>query len=32
MSRVGLKPTEVPSDVTISIDDNNAVTVKGRKG
>lgn len=32
MSRVGLKPTEVPSDVTISIDDNNTVTVKGPKG
>jgi large subunit ribosomal protein L6 len=32
MSRVGLKPTEVPNDVTITIDDNNNVTVKGPKG
>ncbi|MFD2680984.1 50S ribosomal protein L6 [Bacillus seohaeanensis] len=32
MSRVGKKPIEVPSDVTITISENNTVTVKGPKG
>lgn len=32
MSRVGLRPTEVPQDVTVSVGDNNEVTVKGPKG
>lgn len=31
MSRIGLRPTEVPQDVTVTID-NNTVTVKGPKG
>ena len=31
MSRIGRKPIEVPSGVTISLD-NNAITVKGPKG
>lgn len=32
MSRVGKKPIEVPADVTVTVGDNNAVTVKGPKG
>lgn len=32
MSRVGKKPIEVPSDVTITLGDKNEVTVKGPKG
>ncbi len=32
MSRVGLRPTEVPNDVTVTIGENNEVTVKGPKG
>ncbi|WEG12659.1 50S ribosomal protein L6 [Pullulanibacillus sp. KACC 23026] len=32
MSRIGLKPTEVPNDVTVTIGEDNAVTVKGPKG
>lgn len=32
MSRVGKKPIEVPADVTITLGDKNAVTVKGPKG
>jgi len=32
MSRVGKKPIEVPSDVTITLGDKNEVTVKGHKG
>ena len=32
MSRVGLRPTEVPNDVTITIGEDNNVTVKGPKG
>jgi large subunit ribosomal protein L6 len=32
MSRVGLRPTEVPNDVTITIGEDNKVTVKGPKG
>ena len=32
MSRVGKKPIEVPADVTVTIGDNNEVTVKGAKG
>lgn len=32
MSRVGLKPTVVPNDVTVTIGENNTVTVKGPKG
>lgn len=32
MSRVGLRPTEVPNDVTITIGEDNYVTVKGPKG
>ena len=32
MSRVGKKPIEVPADVTVTIDKNNEVTVKGPKG
>jgi large subunit ribosomal protein L6 len=31
MSRVGKKPVEIPSDVTVTVDGNN-VTVKGPKG
>ncbi|AOM84545.1 50S ribosomal protein L6 [Salisediminibacterium beveridgei] len=31
MSRIGLKPVEVPSDVEVKLD-NNVVTVKGPKG
>ncbi|WP_066301487.1 50S ribosomal protein L6 [Bacillus sp. FJAT-29937] len=32
MSRIGKKPIEVPTGVTINIDSNNTVTVKGPKG
>lgn len=32
MSRIGLRPTEVPNDVTITIGEDNYVTVKGPKG
>ena len=32
MSRVGKKPIEVPANVTVSVADNNTVTVKGPKG
>ncbi len=32
MSRVGKKPITVPSGVTVSVDKNNVVTVKGPKG
>ncbi|RNF38614.1 50S ribosomal protein L6 [Planococcus salinus] len=32
MSRVGKKPIEVPAEVTVTVDDNNFVTVKGPKG
>ncbi len=32
MSRIGLKPINVPSGVEVTIDDNNNVVVKGPKG
>ncbi|GAB3507339.1 50S ribosomal protein L6 [Spirosoma knui] len=32
MSRIGKKPITLPSNVTLSIDDQNIVTVKGPKG
>jgi len=32
MSRVGLRPTEVPQGVTVTIDERNHVIVKGSKG
>jgi large subunit ribosomal protein L6 len=32
MSRIGLKPITVPNGVTIDVDANNVVTVKGPKG
>ncbi|MDW0110007.1 50S ribosomal protein L6 [Sporosarcina aquimarina] len=32
MSRIGKRPIEVPENVTVTIDDNNFVTVKGPKG
>jgi large subunit ribosomal protein L6 len=32
MSRIGKKPIEIPSGVTITIAENNTVTVKGPKG
>ena len=32
MSRVGKKPIEVPANVTVTLGDKNAVTVKGPKG
>jgi len=32
MSRVGKKPIEVPSGVTVTVSDDNTVTVKGPKG
>ncbi|GGH85352.1 large subunit ribosomal protein L6 [Pullulanibacillus pueri] len=32
MSRVGLRPTEVPKDVTVTVDEKNHVDVKGPKG
>lgn len=32
MSRIGKKPIEVPADVTVTIEEENVVTVKGPKG
>jgi len=32
MSRIGILPIELPAAVTITVDDNNLVTVKGPKG
>lgn len=32
MSRIGKKPIEIPAGVTVSVADNNLVTVKGAKG
>lgn len=32
MSRIGILPIEIPQGVTLTIDDNNLVTVKGPKG
>ncbi|WP_432353397.1 50S ribosomal protein L6 [Sporosarcina sp. A2] len=32
MSRIGKRPIEVPENVTVTIEDNNFVTVKGPKG
>ena len=32
MSRIGKKPIEVPADVTVTLGENNVVTVKGPKG
>lgn len=32
MSRIGKRPIEVPENVTVTIDENNFVTVKGPKG
>lgn len=32
MSRIGLKPIELPAGVEVKIDDNNVVTVKGPNG
>ena len=32
MSRIGRSPITVPAGVTVTIDDNNLVTVKGPKG
>lgn len=32
MSRIGKKPIALPSNVTLSVDDQNVVTVKGPKG
>ena len=32
MSRIGKLPITLPSSVTVNIDDNNQVTVKGPKG
>ncbi|MBR6444182.1 MAG: 50S ribosomal protein L6 [Firmicutes bacterium] len=32
MSRVGLKPVNLPAGVEVKVDDNNLVTVKGPKG
>jgi large subunit ribosomal protein L6 len=32
MSRIGKKPIEIPAGVTVTIADNNTVTVKGAKG
>ena len=32
MSRIGLKPVEIPAGVEVKIDDSNVVTVKGPKG
>jgi len=32
MSRIGKKPVEIPSGVTITVDKNNEITVKGPKG
>ena len=32
MSRIGKKPIDLPSNVTLSVDDHNVITVKGPKG
>ncbi|MDL2310854.1 50S ribosomal protein L6 [Peptostreptococcaceae bacterium OttesenSCG-928-C18] len=32
MSRIGLKPIEIPAGVEVKVDDNNVVNVKGPKG
>ncbi len=32
MSRIGIQPIEIPSGVSVSVDDNNEVHVKGPKG
>ncbi len=32
MSRIGKKPLDIPSGVTVSVDANNLITVKGPKG
>ena len=32
MSRIGKKPISLPSDVTVTVDESNVVTVKGPKG
>ena len=32
MSRIGLKPIEIPAGVTVTVSDDNTVTVKGTKG
>src|SRR5690606_24515135 len=32
MSRIGKKPIEIPSGVTVTVNDDNVVTVKGPKG
>ncbi len=32
MSRIGKKPVEIPAGVTVTVDDDNLVTVKGPKG
>ena len=32
MSRIGLKPVNLPAGVEVKVDDNNLVTVKGPKG
>lgn len=32
MSRIGLKPIEIPNGVEVKIDENNLVEVKGPKG
>jgi large subunit ribosomal protein L6 len=32
MSRIGKKPLEIPAGVTVTIADDNTVTVKGTKG
>ena len=32
MSRIGIKPVTIPAGVTVTVDDNNNVTVKGPKG
>ena len=32
MSRIGLKPVELPAGVEVTVDGNNVVTVKGPKG
>lgn len=32
MSRIGLKPIEIPSGVDVKVGDNNLVHVKGPKG
>ena len=32
MSRIGIKPIQIPAGVEITVDENNNVTVKGPKG